>query len=283
MKTRIFSFLSLATAYILLTSGAALVGGSGCSSSGSGGSSGTGGSGPGDPANRISDFEDIAAATVTADGTPARNGYWYTYNDDNPSPATDPTCIQNPISGPQATGMNVPNPKYIGTSPPTTYPGATGSLALHAVWSGCGVWGAGVGADLNQPMQADGGTYTGPKVAYDVTAYKGVTFWAMATMGTDTALRMKFPMTDETKTTDGGICVDSATNKCADDPGEQINLPSNGTWKQFTIKWADTSFKQEGWGAVFPWNPMHVTSVQIQSVDKTEGYDFWIDDLYFIP
>ena len=44
-----------------------------------------------DPANKISDFEDLAAATVVMAGTPARNGYWYTYNDDNPK-GTDSTC-----------------------------------------------------------------------------------------------------------------------------------------------------------------------------------------------
>jgi hypothetical protein len=147
---------------------------------------------------------------------------------------------------------------------------------------GCGVWGAGIGADLGQP-QVDGGTYTGPKVPYDVGAFKGVTFLAMAVVGTDTALRIKFPMTDETKMEDGGLCVESPTNKCSDDFGNVFNLPSNGTWKRITIRFAETAtFKQEGWGAVFPWTPAHVTSIQIQSVDKVEAYDFYIDDLYFI-
>ena len=86
MNTRIFSFFSIATACGLLT--AALAGGTGCSSGsgsgGSGGSTGTGGSGGSiilDEANKISDFEDLAAATVVMAGTPPRNGYWYSYND----------------------------------------------------------------------------------------------------------------------------------------------------------------------------------------------------------
>ncbi|HEY7372358.1 MAG TPA: hypothetical protein VIF57_09385, partial [Polyangia bacterium] len=237
-----------------------------------------------DPNNLISDFDDIAAATVVQAGTPPRNGYWYPYNDDSPG-GTDPTCVQKPISGPQAMAMGVANPTYVGDVPATLHAGAaaTDTLALHAVWSGCGVWGAGVGADLNQPAAADGGTYNGPKVPYDVTAYKGVTFWAMAAMGSDTGLRMKFPMTDETKIVDGGNCDEAVVgmNKCSDDFGEALNLPSNGTWKQFTIKFSDSSFKQEGWGAPFSWNPMHVTSIQIQSSHMGEPYDFWIDDLYF--
>lgn len=230
-------------------------------------------------ANLISDFEDPAAATVVM--SQGRNGYWYPYNDDNPG-GTDATCMQMPISGPQAMAKGIPNPTYIGSPPPSLPPGTSGLQALHAVWTGCGVWGAGIGADLAQPAAADGGTYSGPKVNYDVTQFKGVSFWAMASANSDTALRIKFPMRVETKIEDGGQCMDSTTNKCSDDFGEQFNLPSNGTWKQFTIKWSDTSFKQEGWGATFPWNPMDVTSIQIQSVDKTESYDFWIDDMYFI-
>ena len=33
---------------------------------------------------------------------------------------------------------------------------------------------------------------------------------------------------------------------------------------------------------MFPWNPAHVTSIQIQSANKVEPYDFYIDDMYFI-
>jgi|SwirhirootsSR2_FD_contig_81_1989268_length_1092_multi_3_in_0_out_0_2 hypothetical protein len=279
MKTRHWSFVSLAAAYAFLSSAPALVG---CSSGGSSGTAGTSGGGSGgsggggggstvvlDPMNLISDFEDPAAATVVMAGTPTRNGYWYTYNDQTP-------CTQVP----PAMDMTV---KYIGTAPPAGVPNAgMGSLSLHGSWSGCTIWGAGIGADLNQPMVPDGGTYTGKKVVYDVGPYTGVTFWAQAATGSDTALRIKFPMSDETKVEDGGDCMDSTTNKCSDDWGEQFNLPGNGSWKQFTIKWADTGFHQEGWGAVFAWNPAHVTSIQIQSVDKGEMYDFWLDDLYFI-
>lgn len=285
MKTLHVSFFSLATACVFLTGGAAVLGGSGCSSNnatgGSGGSTGSGGSGGGSgpmvaAGDEISDFEDLAAATVLMQG--GRNGYWYTYNDDNPK-GTDATCVQTPKSGPQ----NLPDAPltYTTSAPPTPSPGKTPSLALHAVWSGCAVWGAGIGADLAQPPQ-DGGTYTGPKVPYNLGTFTGVTFWAMATTGSDTALRIKFPMTAETKVEDGGKCMESSTNKCSDDFGYKFNLPSNGNWKQITVKFSDAAFAQEGWGAVFPWNPADVTSIQIQSQHMNEMYDFWIDDIGFI-
>src|SRR5262249_5762758 len=98
----------------------------------------------------------------------------------------------------------------------------------------------------------------------------------------DTRLRIKFPMSDETKVLDGGNCVDSSTIICADSFGTQFSLPTNGSWKQFTIRWTDPSFNQEGWGAPFTWNPMHVTSIQVQSVEKNETYDFYLDDISFI-
>lgn len=289
MKTRHFSFFSLATAYVLLTSASGIVGGVGCGG-GSVSPTGTGGMGGMidptvvDPVDLISDFEDLAAATVVNAGTPPRNGYWYTYNDDAPK-GTDATCVQVPPSGPQLVGL--PAVTYIGEAPPTAPPAtmgaaAAGSLSLHAKWSGCSVWGAGIGADLGQPAQADGGTYSGPKVPYDISAFKGVTFLAMAVVGTDTALRIKLPMTDETKMEDGGSCVESTTNKCSDDFGAKFNLPSNGTWKRITVRWTDMTFIQEGWGAVFTWNPAHVTSIQIQSQNKVEAYEFYIDDMYFI-
>jgi hypothetical protein len=288
MKTRHFSFLSLATAYVLLTSASGIVvggcGGSGGSTPGTGGMGGTVDNIVVDPNDLISDFEDLAAATVVMAGTPARNGYWYTYNDDNPK-GTDATCVLVPPSGPQLVGM--PAVTYVGEAPPSAPPAtmgqaAAGSMSLHAKWSGCSVWGAGIGADLGQPAQADGGTYSGPKVPYDISATKGITFLAMAVVGSDTALRIKIPMTDETKVEDGGLCVESATNKCSDDFGAKFNLPSNGTWKRITVRWTDATFIQEGWGAVFPWNPAHVTSIQIQSQNKVESYDFFIDDMYFI-
>jgi len=267
MKTR--SFLSLIFSAPLFLAAAPAVFSGACSSSGGGspdgGGTGTGATGGSlDPANKISDFEDTAAATVTADGTPPRNGYWYPYND------MSGTCTQKPLMG--AT--------YVGETPTAPSPGPSAGMALHAQWDMCSTWGAGVGADLNQP-NADGGTYTGPKVPYDLTGYTGITFWAMAAPGTDTKLRVKLPMTVETKTTDGGKCMDSATNKCSDDWGQKFQLPNNGNWAQITVKFSDaTMFKQEGWGAIFSWDPKDVTSIQIQSQDMGEKYDFWIDDVY---
>jgi hypothetical protein len=232
------------------------------------------------PENLISDFEDDTAASVVMVGNPARNGYWYTYNDDAPG-GTDPLCLQKPPGAPQSpTGQWLP---YPGEAPPGgVRNGSTGRLALHGSWHGCSVWGAGVGAPLNQPVAPAGGTSSGPLIPYDVTSFSGVTFWAMAAAGTDANLRIKFPMTDDVGADNGGQCVETAaTGKCYDDYGEPFSFPADGTWHQIIVRWSDPGFRQEGWGILFPWIPAHVASIQIQSSHMGANYDFWIDDLYF--
>jgi hypothetical protein len=228
---------------------------------------------PPGPSEILSDFEDLAIATIVQTGSPPRNGFWYTYNDGSA------TCLQVP---PPMTG-SAPPQTYVPEVPPTSAPlGTAGSLALHARWSDCTSWGAGIGADINTPVTSAGAVYTGPKVPYDLTQYSGITFWAMATPGTDVQLRVKLPMTAETRVEDGGTCVESTTFKCSDDWGEVFSLPANGNWKQVTVRFSDRFFQQEGWGAAFPWNPRDVTSIQIQAVDRMETYDFWIDDVYLL-
>jgi hypothetical protein len=277
MKMR---YLAFAPLMMLTTAGAGVMTG-GCSSGGGGATTGSGGTSGGNTpvltmANLLSDFEDATAATIVQAGTPTRNGYWYSYND------MAATCVQMPANG----------AAYVGSAP-TTPPGASpgpsptmGGNALHAVWTGCSTWGAGVGADLNQP-QLEAGTYSGPKVPYDLTAYQGITFWAASSPTGDNKLRVKLPMTDETKIADGGNCNEAdptiGMNKCSDDWGQVFSLPTNGSWTQIIVKFSDsTKFKQEGWGHTFPWNPAHVTSIQVQSQGSEMGqsFDFWLDDFY---
>lgn len=280
MKTRHFSFISLLVSAPALMLLAAPIGG-GCG--GGGGSSPTGGGGSSGgmplPEDKISDFEDITAATVVNAGTPPRNGYWFAYND------MSPTCVQMPA----AMAPYVPD----SPSPPPTPSPFGGGMALSAKWDGCTVWGAGVGADIAQPA-VDGGMYMGPKTPYDISAYKGITFWGMTSTTADNKLRIKVNMRAETKIADGGTGATAANfcdeavvgvNKCSDAWGQTFTLPIAGNWQQITILFADAAkFKQEGWGAVFPWNPADVTGIQIQSqgTEMDQPFEFWIDDIYLI-
>jgi hypothetical protein len=286
MKMRHFSLISLllSTPALMVLSGP-LGGGCGGSSS-TGNTTGGGGSGGSfvpNPDDKLSDFEDVAAATIVNAGTPPRNGYWFTYSDESP------TCVTMPGKG----------QTYVPSTPPTPSPGPSGGMALHAVWDKCTVWGAGVGADIAQPAAPDGGSYEGLKVPYDLTGAKGITFWGMTSPTADNKLRVKINMRAETKKADAcpvtgcpaaanePFCDEAVVgvNKCSDAWGQTFTLPIAGNWQQITILFSDTAkFKQEGWGAVFPWNPADVTGIQIQSqgTEMNQPFDFWIDDVYII-
>jgi len=240
------------------------VGGAGAGAGGEGGSICFGCQPP-----LLSDFEDLAGATIVRYGDPPRNGFWYTSNDESPS------CTQTPA----------PGDPYVGEAPPTGVPNAgMGSLSLHGLWSGCTTWGAAIGADLNVPIATDGAIYVGPKRPYDLTDYAGVTFWARGEPGSERHLRVELPMRATTQRANGGSCDEEivGVGQCGDDWGEEIALPANGSWKQFTIFFSDIPFFQEGWGAIVAWDPKDVTSIRIQSVTPGVTYDFWLDDLYLI-
>ncbi len=106
----------------------------------------------------------------------------------------------------------------------------------------------------------------------------------MAAPGSDTRLRLKVLTLTTTGIQDGGKCDESTigADKCGDHYGEQFDLTSNGTWTQITVTFSNPAFRQEGWGAWFPFVPRDVTGIQIQSVDRAETYDFWIDDMYLL-
>jgi hypothetical protein len=285
MKTRHFSFISLmlSAPALMLLSGP-LAGGCG-GSSGSGNTTGGGGMGGAvvlDPNDLLSDFEDVNAATIVNAGTPARNGYWFTYKD------TSPTCVTMPEKG----------ETYIPETPPTPSP-YKGGMALHARWNSCTEWGAGIGADFAQPAVPDGGSYEGLKVAYDLTGAKGITFWAATVPPGDGKLRVKVNMRAETKKADAcpvpgcpaatspPFCDEAVVgvNKCSNSWGQTFNLPPAGNWIQITVLFSDTAkFMQETWGAIMPWNPADVTGIQIQNQgsELDQPYDFYIDDVYII-
>lgn len=223
----------------------------------------------------LSDFEDATSAIVVRLGWPPRNGFWYTYND------ASSKCMQTPKPAAQVAAGTKPA-TYVGGTPPTASPG--GGRALRAQWKGCSTWGAGIAADFNAGMNLDGTIYTGPKVAYDLHSWAGVTFWVMAAANTDVKLRVNLPLLTTLKLSDGGNCDEgeAGAGKCGDHWGETVTLPGTGTWTRVTVRTTDAGFKQQGSGVAIAWDPVQVTGVQIQSADVNQTYDFWIDDVYLV-
>jgi hypothetical protein len=232
-----------------------------------GGGGGAGGGTPPtvvDPADLVSDFENDMAAVLPL-GSPVRNGYWYSYND------ASATCLQSPMHG----------EPYYPSTPPVLAP--SGGRALHAAWSQCATWGAGVGADFSVAA-VSGGLPSGARNPYNVEPFAGVAFWAMAAPGTSTSVRAKIVMRVSTQVQDGGTCDESVLgpDRCGDEWGEPFTLRADGSWTAVTVRFSDPAFKQEGWGQPFAWNPADVLGIQLQSIAATGLYDFWIDGVYLI-
>jgi hypothetical protein len=235
----------------------------GCASSGAQPDAAGGGD---KPIDLLSDFEE-GRALILPLGAPARSGYWYSYNDGAAS------CQQSPPHG----------ETYYASSAVAAAPGLSRGRALHASWSQCATWGAGVGADFNAAVP-DGGVSTAARVPYDLQPFAGVSFWAMATPGTETQVRAKLVMRASTQIQDRGTCDEAVlgVDRCGDEWGEPFVLPAGGSWRQVTVKFSDAAFKQEGWGAVFAWNPADVLGIQFQSIAADGLYDFWIDDVMLV-
>jgi hypothetical protein len=300
MKTKHGSLVVLSLAAPLMLAMPILTSAVGCSSSpagppsnGGGGSGGTAATCPvvdtvdGSPVvdpNMISNFED-GMGSVLQQGNPPRNGGWYAYNDGLTG------CMETPAAAPAGGTAPEPAATLIENG------GRCGSLyAFRFFGSGCTSF-AGAGTDLAAPLPTDGGTAdagtgTALKTPYDVSAFKAVQFYGRlgttAMPSTKQQVQFKLPMTLDTKTTDGGLCLDSPTNKCSASYGNFFNFTSQ--WQLFTLM-LDPTFKgtgntlgiqQETWGAVFPWTPTDVTSIQVQAVASNPAFDIWVDDISFV-
>ena len=205
-----------------------------------GGNDGVGGGmPPGDvqPGDLLSDFDE-GQAVILPLGSPARNGYWYAYNDASVG------CLQSPAHG----------DRYYASAPAAPPPGPSGGRALHADWNQCSTWGAGVGADFNAPI-TDGGITTG--AAAD--AIRPAVVHGRGLLGDGLArhrpsVRLKMVMRASTQIQDGGTCDESVLgpDRCGDEWGEPFMLPTDGTWKAVTVRFSDATFKPEGWGSRSP-------------------------------
>lgn len=194
----------------------------------------------------IDDFEDRDAFILPVH---KRNGPWYVF-DDNTSGSESPFTIAL-LSGPNARG---------------------GSLAaLHFTASGFSDWGAGVGADLVN--------LAGKKVAYDVSAYSGLHFYAKISSGAQSTLKLLVPTTYSDP--DGGKCNDSVTDKRCNDHFFYPITPLKTGWDEYRCDFADMI--QQGFGLIQPeLDPTSVYSVQFTLSTKLVPVDIWIDDLSFI-
>jgi hypothetical protein len=229
---------------------------------------------------RIDDMEGTAVPWTAPAGASAR---WLT--------STDHAQYSSLFPAPCTPWSYAPVP-----IPYETFPGITSTHAarLRTVQPlGNGAFGATLGLPFGvQGDVADPRNCTPPDAGFrpltpaDLSAYKGITFWAKATQtpGTSTVY---VQLEDNVTSPSGGVCVDSdgGTSKCFDGFGVTLNLTD--TFTQYTIDFS--ALAQAGWGlpSVSGAPDLKQVYLLIFDVDMPSGassltFDLWIDDLYFV-
>jgi hypothetical protein len=189
---------------------------------------------------KIEDAEDNNNQILVQDG---RAGYVYTYVD------------------PSGSTIDPPGGAVFTMSPG----GANGSqfaLRIHG--------------DLakGEPIYAAlGMNFADPRGPYDLSKYKGVSFFAKKGPGTSSKVRIKFP--DKNTDPDGGVC-----GHCANDFGMDLTLSEE--WQKYTVPFSALR-QQAGWGNPRPrgLDTSAVYALQFQVSEKGKKFDVTIDDIAF--
>jgi hypothetical protein len=135
------------------------------------------------------------------------------------------------------------------------------SYVFNAKGGPFNLWGAGMGFN----MQIMG---TMPPGNVNLTAYKGVKFWAKVNSATTGSVRLKLKDVQTTPTADGGTCTGTG-GACNNNFGFVLSTIST-TWAQFTVPFTD--MKQESWSSeMFP----------APQVDKVIGFQFQVGKTMF--
>jgi hypothetical protein len=196
----------------------------------------------------IDDFEDANSSLAHFSG---RRGFWVTFNDATPG------SVQTPAAG-QTFYM--------------TKGGANGSsYAARSTGKGFTSWGAVVAAIF----------FPGnPSPLYDISKYSGITFWAKVAAGSATTVRVAIPDKNTLPPSANGLCVETGGGRCNDHFQEQVTLSND--WTQYTIKYSE--LREQGWGVPQQpaFEPHAAQSIQF-AFDAKLDFDFWLDDLSFVP
>ena len=201
----------------------------------------------------IDSVSDGDSSIIQQDG---RSGGWFTFND--------------------GTGTQTPAPSQVTASP--------GKICT----SGFGFtdWGAGLGVSLDSV-----GTSPNQTCAYDVTAYKGITFGIQGFVS-GANLRFKIITAEIATVANGGTCVSTiAGNNCDDAYGVDISSTTSGlvctsgnsSWicgplfgasGPVTVTVPFSRMSQSGWGQVIALDLTKVLSLEWQFPAGTSGNGF---------
>ncbi|WP_146158409.1 carbohydrate binding domain-containing protein [Enhygromyxa salina] len=192
-------------------------------------------------ADMIDNFEDGDGALIPNNG---RQGYWYSFNDESDGSTQTP-----------AADMVLPESGGAGGT----------SMAMHTTGSGFAVWGAGIGVDLNNMGDPEGGD--GIKMIYDASGYTGIVVTAKGNGQVRGVVQIEATIPPG----EGGTCALDC------DPHGKI-LVLSSEWQQFTLPFDQLA--QEGWGTPAAWDATTVVGLQFK-VAANANFDFWVDEIGF--
>jgi hypothetical protein len=261
----------------------------------------------------IDDMETTTHGPIKLPGIdpPEKPGYWFNFGGTAPGDMLTPPYQSFVFSA---------------VAPPTTT--LMGKTSAHAAHELCTLGGqydvCGVGFEFAQVNALDAGPDAGcvveaadaapedagdsgspiceTTVPFDISQYKGITFWGKTTAGGATTLDVKVLFPDTFTDPRGNICNSAAagasgptdTSQCYNSYAETVTL--TGAWTQFTVMLAD--LKQDStFGYILPpdggadagsWSGTNVYGINWQGQDNnapgaaTVTMDIWLDDVYFI-
>ncbi len=200
----------------------------------------------------IDNMEDGDALVLARDG---RTGGWYTYHDETPG-------TLNPDMGTPPAMETIVDGRC-----------GTSTRAMRVTGTGFSNWGAGFGFAFKS-VQTDAGYTSGP---YDISAYRGVTFWARAGESSITAIRLGIG--DQWNVPQGGHCEAtelSGPTACYDNFGSSVALST--IWKRYTVLFGE--LQQRSFGMPRP--ALDVTAahlIEFNIPPSAPVFDIWIDDV----
>ncbi len=199
-------------------------------------------------------------------------------------------------------------------SPYQTFPGITSTTAarLRTTSPLVNQFGAGIAFDFADRTQApyDAGVSAStcipfyqykldtPAVTVDLTAYKGVSFWGMASPGAGT-VRVYLAIVDNQSDPRGGSCVPDPTSTLGCNSWSRFPVDLTSTFTQFTVDFSQLR-RDIGWSYhptpdTLDLEKVYSMSFQVENPGGNCPYpsvcageppnltfDFWIDDLYFV-
>ena len=158
------------------------------------------------------------------------------------------------------TGTQAPDPDDDEASTSLVAADATGQ-ALHTFGTGFSRWGAFAAARLNS---------AGSQVcSVDLSRHSGLRLRVRG----EGSFRVNIGTKGTTPVVDGGDCV---TDACSD-YGASVQLTSE--WRELSLAFADLA--QPDWADVAPFGPE--TTLRLSFWAEGSDFDFWVDDIRFLP